>query len=211
MNARTTLILTLALGISLPAAAQQSGAYLGAAVTASRGSNLSSGEVNDFLVQAGYRNPMTDIDRKDSGYKIFAGYAFSPNLAIELTESDIGEFSTRTTVTGGAVNARYQAKATSLDAVLSAPVSDLLSVFGRIGIARTRTDANFSSSGIVGLQFTQASRSKSAPHYGVGVQYALAKQWAVRAELERFAKLGDDSTGGELRTATYSLGLMYRF
>lgn len=211
MNARVVLFMAAVLGFAMPATAQQLGGYIGASATASRASNLSAGEVNDFLAQAGYRNPSTSVDRKDSGFKVFGGYAFTPQLAIELAETDIGEFSTRTTVTGGSVDASYRAKATSLDAVLSAPVNDALSVFGRLGLARTRTDARFASTGIVGLQFTQAERKKTAPHFGIGLQYALAKEWAIRAELERFAKLGDDSTGGELRTATYSLGAVYRF
>jgi OOP family OmpA-OmpF porin len=211
MSARAILWVFAGLFVASASHAQQTGFYIGAAATASRGSNISADEVNDFLRQARYSNPNTSVDRSDSGYKFFAGYTLNPNVAFELSDSDIGEFSTKTTVTGGSVDARYRAKATSLDALLSAPVSSNTSVFGRIGVAQTKLDASFSSTGIVGLLFNQASRRKTAPHYGVGIQFSPAKDWGIRAELERFAKLGDDSTGGELRTATYSLGLIYRF
>jgi hypothetical protein len=43
------------------------------------------------------------------------------------------------------------------------------------------------------------------------MQFSLNRQVSLRAEVERFRKLGDDSTGGELQADAYLLGAIFRF
>jgi len=195
------------------AQAQQTspGFYAGVAVGQSKATNVSEGDVNDFLRQQGYSNVSTSADKKDSTYRLTGGYQFNQNVAIELLYTDIGNFGTRTTVTGGTVNADYKAKGFGIDLVLSAPVTEQFSVFGRLGAIQAKTEASFSSTGVVGLNFLQGNKNKTGHHFGLGLQYGLSKEIALRGEVERFRKLGDDSTGGELQADAINVGVIFRF
>ena len=209
------LVAAIAVASSSLAQAQQTGPfpgfYAGLSIGQSKGTNVSEGEVNDFLRQQGYTNVFTSADKKDTTYRVTGGYQFNPNVAVELLYTDIGTFGTRSTVTGGTVNADYKAKGFGVDLVLSAPMTEQFSVFGRVGAIQAKTEASFSSSGTVGLGFAQGSKNKTGQHYGLGLQYALSREIAVRAEVERFRKLGDDSTGGELQADAYTVGVIFRF
>jgi len=185
--------------------------YAGLALGQSKGTNISEGEVNDLLRTSGYTNAATSADKKDNTYRLTLGYQFTPNIAAEALYADIGQFGTRSTVTGGSVNADYKASGYGVDLVLSAPVTQGFSIFARAGVMRTKTEANFSSSGVISLGFTHGSSTRSGEHFGLGMQYDLSKEVALRIEAERFNKLGDDSTGGELKADAYTIGAIYRF
>ncbi len=185
--------------------------YAGVAPSTSVTSNLTAHAVNNALIAAGYGNPATVVDRRDNGFRYFVGYSFSPFVALELAELDIGNFSTRTQVTSGSVNATYLVKASSLDLLLSWPLDDQFTVFSRGGVSNTRMDARFSSTGLVQLAYQRAKKDHVASHFGVGVQYDFTRFFALRAEVERFPKLGDESTGGDLRLTTFSAGVTVRF
>lgn len=187
--------------------------YGGASIGSSR-SNVSSGDVNNFLRSLGYGSPSTSVDDKDSAYKFLLGYRFSPVVAIEGFYADLGSYNTRTSVTTpfvGNVSADYKAKGYGVDVVLSAPISPVFSVYGRLGVMQAKTEATFSSSGSVGLLFDRGSKNKTGQHYGVGLQYDLNPALALRGEVETYRKLGDDSTGGELKVDVLSLGAIFRF
>jgi hypothetical protein len=209
---RNTILLT-AFGLTMitSAAAEEPGFYAGVAPSRSATSNLTANEANNALIAAGYANPVTVVDRRDNGFRYFAGYSFSPYFAMELAELDIGNFSTRTTVSNGTVNAIYVVKASSLDALFVLPLKDQYNAFVRAGISNTRMDARFTATGAVQLAYNRAKKDRVATHYGVGIQHDLTSVFAVRAEVERFPKLGDDSTGGELRLTTFSAGIVVRF
>jgi OOP family OmpA-OmpF porin len=189
----------------------QSPRYAGVAAGQSTGTNISEGEVNDLLRARGYNNAATRADKKDNFYRLTLGYQLSPNVAVEAMYADIGQFGTRSTVTGGSVNADYKASGYGIDLVLAAPVAQDVSLFVRAGVLRAKTEARFGSSGAVVLTFNQGSSTKTGNHFGAGLQYEISRNVALRFEAERFSKLGDDSTGGELKADAYSIGALIRF
>jgi OOP family OmpA-OmpF porin len=193
------------------AQAQQTGFYVGAGVGQSKGTNVDANDVSNFLRDKGYTNPSSTADDRDTSYRLTAGYSLNPAVAVEAIYADIGRFGTRSTVTNGTVSADYKAKGYGVDLVLSAPMSEQFSVFGRVGVLQAKTEADFRSSGVVVLNAGRGSTTKTAQHYGLGLQFNLTKAVALRAEVERFRKLGDDSTGGELQADAYSLGAIFRF
>ena len=128
--------------------------------------------------------------------------------------TDLGKYNTRTNVVTpfpGTVNADYKAKGYGVDLVLSAPMTQEFSVYGRLGVLQAKTEANFSSTGSVLLVTNRGSKNKTGQHFGVGLQYDLNPALALRAEVETYRKLGDDSTGGELKVDVLSLGAIFRF
>ena len=60
--------------------------------------------------------------------------------------------------------------------------------------------------GNLGGDFVQTGQ-----HYGVGLQYDITPALGLRGEVETYRKLGDDSTGGELKVDALSLGAILRF
>ena len=187
--------------------------YAGGALGATK-SNVNAGEVNAYLLSVGFGSPSTSADNKDTAYRFLLGYQFSPAVAVEGFYADMGKYNTRSNVTNpsvGTINADYKAKGYGIDLVLSAPFTPEFSVFGRVGVIRAKTEATFNSSGSVGLLFNRGSKSKTGQHYGVGLQYDINPALALRGEVETYRKLGDDTTGGELKADALSIGAIFRF
>ena len=192
----------------------QSGPWYGGVSIGSAKSNVSAGEVNDYLRTLGFGSPSTSADDKDTTYKFLLGYRFSPAVALEGFYADLGSYNTRSSVTNpfvGTINADYKAKGYGIDLVLSAPMTQAFSVYGRLGIIQAKTEATFNSSGSIGLLFNRGSKNKTGQHYGVGLQYDITPALGLRGEVETYRKLGDDSTGGELKVDALSLGAILRF
>ena len=203
----------LAVSAAGAAEAQSSSWYLGASAGSSK-SNVSAGEVTNFLRSLGYGSPSTSADDKDQFYKFSLGYRFSSVVAIEGYFADLGKYNTRSVVvtpTAGSVSADYKSKGYGVDLVLSAPVTQEFSVFGRVGVIQAKTEATFGSTGSVGLLANRGSKNKTGQHFGVGLQYDFTPTVGIRGEVETFRKLGDDSTGGELKVDVVSIGAIFRF
>lgn len=111
----------------------------------------------------------------------------------------------------GSVNADYKARGYGVDLLLSAPVTPAFSAYGRLGVIQARAEAGFSSTGSFLLRSSGGNRNKTAPHVGVGLQYDISPVLGLRGEVEAYRKLGDDSTGGELKVDVISLGAIFRF
>jgi len=106
--------------------------------------------------------------KTDTGSMFSVGYNFNRNVALELGYSDYGKVN----LLGGG-NAK--ANSGQISAILTAPVGDGFSVYGRLGAASTRRDAN------TGSIFAQGSR-KTEAIYGVGGAYAFNKNVAATLE-----------------------------
>lgn len=97
------------------------------------------------------------------------GYAFNPAVAVELSYNDYGK------VNFGGVDGK--ATSTQLSALLSAPMSDEFSVYGRLGAASTQRKVDgFGSSG---------SNRKTEAVYGVGFGYNFVKNIKGTIEYQR--------------------------
>ena len=204
----------LAISVAGAANAQTATPWYGGVSAGSTKSNVNPGEVNDYLRSLGYGFPSTSADNKDSFYKFLLGYRFSPVVSLEGFYADLGKYNTRTAVRApfvGSVNADYKAKGYGVDLVLSAPMTQELSIYGRLGVLQAKTEAAFSSAGSIGLLANRGSKNKVGQHFGVGLQYDLNPALALRGEVETFRKLGDDTTGGELKVDVLSLGAIFRF
>jgi hypothetical protein len=87
------------------------------------------------------------------------GYAFNPIIAVELSYNDYGK------VNFGGVDGR--AKSPQLSALISAPIADAFSVYGRLGVSDTdRKVSGFGGS---------ASERKTEAIYGVGFGWMIPK------------------------------------
>src|SRR5919201_81955 len=108
--------------LALPAAAQMSmsSAYVGGSVGQSRFKADCSG---------------LDCDKNDTSFRLFGGYQFTRNIAVELGYADLGKLKVSGTVFGVPISGAVEATAWDLSGVFSWPFANQFGVFGRLGVA----------------------------------------------------------------------------
>ena len=128
-------------------------------------------------------------DRKDTSYKLYGGYGFTPNLGVELGYANFGKF----TSSAGSV----KADGVYLDGVGTLPLGAGFSALGRVGVFNGKLDSSLAGSDR-GTNFK----------VGAGLQYDFDKNTALRAEWERYRF---DALDTKANTDLYSIGVNYRF
>lgn len=171
----------------------------------------SKSNADAVLAAAGFRNISSSLDTTDTGYKLQLGYQYNPNFAVEAGYVDLGKEKYSATYTGGSASATAKAAGWNIAAVGIVPLNDQFSLFGKLGLI----DAKVETSGTVSLGAASASANASAtkwkPNYGIGATYNFTKTVGMRAEYERFQKLGDSNTTGESNVDLLSLGVVVKF
>jgi len=177
-----------------PVLAQDTGFYIGGAL----------GQAQIDLDCTG----ATSCDDKDSSWKIFGGYQFNKNFALEFGYGNLGEASlSGPTPPLGTTSVKFESTLFELVAVGSLPLADRFSIYGKIGLYRADTDADVSNS-VLGS--TTESDSNSDLTFGVGVRYDFTRNLGVRAEWQRYS---DVTAGdfGESDIDVISVGIIWRF
>jgi OOP family OmpA-OmpF porin len=115
-----------------------------------------------------YPNAVNGIAGHGSGLsgKLFGGYQLTPNFALEAGVADLGRIHNGATQVDG--------RGIYLDAVGLYPVDGKWSLLGRVGAAHVKLDSSNGDSAGNGLKL------------GLGAQYALTSQLALRGEWERY-------------------------
>ena len=115
-----------------------------------------------------YQDRVNGISGHGSGVsgKLFGGYQLTPNFALEAGVADLGH------IDNGA--GKVDGRSVYLDAVGLYPVLDKWSLLGRIGVAHVNLDTSNGDSSGNGLKL------------GVGAQYSLTNNIALRGEWERY-------------------------
>lgn len=155
-------------------------------------------------------NTISDSDH-DTAWKVYGGYQFSRHFAVEGGYFDLGEYDYRynsTLAPGGRFSGTTSFRGLNLDLVGTFPVSDRLSVLGRVGAIYTRASANTSSTPGV-PNFGSRRESEFGGKYGVGLEYSITQRLALRGEVERYHVEDPVRRRGTIDVA--SVGLVYRF
>ena len=148
-------------------------------------------------------------DEKDTGWKFYGGYQFTPNFAVEFGYVDLGE----TGASGndsvlGTTSVTIEASGFSAAALGAIPLGDRFALFGKVGLFRWDVDARASSS-----VFGSGSLSESGIDFlfGAGAAMSLGRSLSLRVEWERFSDVGDNATTGEADVDFLSAGIVLRF
>ena len=209
-KASTTLGLVALAAIASPyAVADDTGWYGGASVGQSR-AKIDDARITSGLLGSGFATTSISDDDRDTGYKIFGGYQFNKNFALEGGYFDLGKFGfTATTIPAGTLHGDIKLRGLNLDAVGILPITEKFSALGRIGVNYAQARDTFSGTGAVNV--TNPNPSKNDTHYkvGLGLQYAFTESLAVRTELERYRI--NDAVGNNGDIDLISVGLVYRF
>ena len=193
------------------ASAQGTGWYGGASVGRSA-ATIDDERITRGLAVQGLATTGLDDDDRDTGYKVFGGYQFTPNLGVEAGYFDLGNFSYRArTSPAGTLNGDIRLKGLNLDLVGTLPLAGRLSALARVGVTTVRASDAFTATGAVRMPYASASPSERSTGLkaGLGLMYDVTDSLAVRAEVERYRV--KDAVGNRGDVDLLSVGLIYRF
>jgi opacity protein-like surface antigen len=122
---------------------------------------------------------------RTEGWKVYGGYQFNKYLGVEGGYVNLNDMSGRT----GTIATKVDTDAWALAAVLSYPLTEKVSVMGKLGAAYMLADIDTQN----GTNLTvRRGDDGYEPNYGVGVSYALLDFMSLRAEWERFDRKDHD-------------------
>jgi len=190
--------------------AQDRGWYIGAGAGQSKANNVGSCSDLNGLFDPGFS---CSINSTDTGWKLFGGYQFNRNLAVEGTYVDLGNFKMSASGTAGGIpstaSGSDKASGFSVDAVGTWPINEQFGLIGRIGLFAWTLDTSTDASG--GLVATGSdSPTGTSLDFGVGAKYDFGPNVGARAEFQRFQSVGNDNTG-KSDIDLISASLVYRF
>ncbi|HEV7618279.1 MAG TPA: OmpA family protein [Burkholderiaceae bacterium] len=191
------------------AAADDTGWYGGANIGQSR-AKIDDARISSGLLGGGFTSSSIADDDRDIGYKLFGGYQFNRNFAIEGGYFDLGKFGfTATTVPNGTLNGNIKVRGLNLDLVGLLPITEKFSAFGRAGLNYAQARDSFAGTGSVNVSNSNLSKRDTNYKFGLGLQYAFTESLAMRAEAERYRI--NDAVGNKGDIDLISVGLVYRF
>lgn len=141
----------------------------------------------------------TRFDDRDKTFRVFGGFQFNPNAALELGYVDFGEFTGKV---GNTVTDRWEASAFDLSLVGKLPFGNF-SLQGKVGLAFWKVDDAF-----VG---NSASESGTDLTYGVGLQYDFTKAFGLRVDWQKYMDVGDKDATGQSDLTTLSASAVFKF
>ena len=129
-----TLGLAVLGALACPFATAQEAPWYGGASIGRSTANVDDPRIISGLAGMGLATAsITDRDR-DTGYKLFGGYRFSRNIALEAGWFELGRFGyTATTVPAGTLGGDIRVNGLDLDVVGTWPLVGKLSALGRVG------------------------------------------------------------------------------
>lgn len=127
-------------------------------------------------------------DSSGTGLKLYGGWQFHPNFAVEASAFRLGRLS--------GSNGDAKADGVGLDAVGMLPFATDWTALAKLGVASVKTRAGGDD-----------DRS-TIPKFGLGVQYNLSTTMAIRGEWERYRM---DAFNRKSNTDQYSIGLNVAF
>ena len=191
------------------AAAEDAGWYGGVSAGQSR-AKIDDARIVGGLIGGGFTAAVIADDDRDTGYKLFGGYRFNRNFALEGGYFDLGKFGfTASTVPLGTLAGNIKIKGANLDLVGSLPLGERFSAFARVGVARAEARDTFLGTGFVRVLNPNPRKSDTNAKFGLGLQYALTESLGLRAEVERFRI--NDAVGNKGDVDLATIGLIYRF
>lgn len=178
-----------------------SGWYIGGNIGMST-ANVDEDKITQNITPTSYSD-----DESDFGYKLFGGYLFNENFALEGGYFDLGKFGYSLTTGTGTAAGDIDIMGLNLDAVGILPITEDFSAFGRVGVIYAQAEDSFS--GTLSPADTSPEESDFNYKFGVGLQYEITDAVAVRLEAERYRI--NDAVGNDGDVDLFSIGLTYRF
>lgn len=190
------------------AAAQDAGYYYGGLSIGQSRARIDDERITAGLLGAGLRTTTMSLDESDTAFKLFGGYQFNRYLAVEGGYFDLGKFGfTSTTLPAGSLHGQIKLRGFNLDLVGTLPLSERLSVIGRVGAQVARASDSFSGTGAVQVLGPNPSKRDINYKVGLGLQYEVNPSFLVRGEAERYRI--NDAVGNRGDINMFSVTLVF--
>ena len=167
--------------------------YVGGGMGQSRGDDVCDG--------------ISNCNDTDIAWKLFGGYRFTQNIAIEAGYVDFGEYTGKVNTIIGTVKAKAEVSGFTAHIVGTLPLHERISLIARLGTIYADVDVKGSAGGFNAHGDDQSFSFAG----GVGAEVAITEQLFARAEYELFKDLGDDDETGESDIYLASASLVFRF
>ena len=143
--------------------------------------------------EAGYQAAI-DADEKSVGLKLAAGYRFNDYFAVEGSYAYLGKADVKVSSNFGVgAEASMKAHVLAVDAVGIYPVAEKVDLFAKAGVGmsyvKTKANADLWNEA---YSFSE-SDTRFISKLGLGAEYKVTKNVAVRAEYERYFGVSKDS------------------
>lgn len=182
--------------------------YIGAGVGQSR-ATIDEPRLRASLAANGETVTGFSKDQRDTGYKLFIGRQLNQYFAVEAGYFDLGKFDFKSSTSGnGVLNGEAGFRGVNLDLLGQLPLSQRLSLLGRVGMHYTKTNTEFSGNRLLGSTNTHASERKLNAKLGLGLEYKFSEALALRGEVERYRL--NDAVGNRGDADLYSVSLVYK-
>ncbi|MCY7371203.1 MAG: OmpA family protein [Polaromonas sp.] len=202
-------LLALAAMVSPYALADDLGWYGGANIGRSA-ATIDDARITSGLASRGLGTSSISDRDSSTGFKLYGGYQFNRNLALEAGYFDLGKFGyTANTIPAGTLDGNIKLKGFNLDAVGILPITDRFSALGRVGLNYAQARDSFTGTGAVNVANPNPSERGTNYKLGLGLQYAFTQALGMRAEVERYRV--NDAVGNKGHVDLFSVGLVYRF
>ncbi len=210
---RTLSVLSIAgLGSLLATStfAQEGGySYGGLSIGQSR-AKIDEARITAGLLGSGLSTSAFSRDESGQGFKVFGGYQFNRNFAVEAGYFNLGKFGfTSTTVPAGTLSGSIKLQGLNLDLVGTLPLTQRLSAIARVGGQYAQARDTFSGGGAVTVLNPNPSERGFNVKVGAGLQYEFSPSFLMRAEAERYRI--NDAVGNRGDVNMYSVSLVFPF
>ena len=189
---------------------QESGYFYGGLGVGQTRAEIDQARISAGLLGAGLGTTGFERSESGTGYKAFVGYQLSRYLAVEAGYFDLGKFDFKaTTLPAGTLNGQLKVMGFNLDLLGSIPLTERLSLLGRIGATASRTRDQFTGSGAVAVLNPHPSQRGGNYKWGGGLQYEISPAMLVRGEAERYRI--NDAVGNRGDVNMFSVSLVMPF
>jgi OmpA-OmpF porin, OOP family len=160
-------------------------------------------------------NGATGLSSSDSGgsyqWRLQGGYRFNPYLALELGYIDFGKADYQAAYSGGSAHGSLKAGGVDMAALVSVPLNDSFSVFGKLGVVDATVKSNLQAGTPADSASGDTSVNSVRPLLGLGASYKLTDNVDLRADYDYVSGLGSSSKTGTMDVNMFSLGAVYNF
>ncbi|MFM9883423.1 MAG: outer membrane beta-barrel protein [Burkholderiales bacterium] len=135
------------------------------------------------------------VNSSDTAARLFTGFKITPYIGLEAGFQSFGKFGARNTVTApagvaGTYDSTWKVSGVHLDLIATLPLTDFMSLSGKAGVIRARTNVDSTAPGVT----SSTSGDKFALRYGAAFQIDFSRWLAFRAD----AEINKDATKGSL-------------
>jgi OOP family OmpA-OmpF porin len=185
-----------------PALAEEGRFYGGAGVGMAK---LGGEGLEEFMANVNM-GPPTNVNDTDTGFKLYAGYRFTPQFSAEAGYSSLGKFSFDT---GTPSTGEVTASSIDIAALAVFPVAGRFKLFGRFGVGIWDLKVKVNSS--PGFAGERRNKTSVSPLIGAGATYSLTSRVALRADLERHFAVGTKENTGQFDFDLVTVGVEVDF